>query len=112
MVGAGRAGNPAPVGAIPGTVAAGGTGFPVLGVGGALTTAVGGLGAGGGVTTGGVGLEIGTSAAFSVTRTVSFISGMLEVCLDGKVTRWVSFVGGVGVFSGSLICARVSGSSE
>lgn len=38
----------------------------------------------------------GASAAFNVTRTVSFFSGTLEVCLDGT-GGWLSF---------SVMCAR------
>lgn len=61
-----------------GTVATGG------GVG-ALTVGVGGLGitgADGGATGAGA---TGASLALSVTRTVSFFKGMLEVCLEGVV---------------------------
>lgn len=61
-----------------GTVATGG------GVG-ALTVGVGGFGitgADGGATGAGA---TGASLAFSVTRTVSFFKGMLEVCLEGVV---------------------------
>lgn len=75
IVGAG-AGGALAVGA--GTVATGG------GVG-ALTVGVGGFGitgADGGATGAGA---TGASLAFSVTRTVSFFKGMLEVCLEGVV---------------------------
>ena len=80
MVGAG-AGGALAVGAGKlgaGTVATGG------GVG-ALTVGVGGFGitgADGGATGAGA---TGASLAFSVTRTVSFFKGMLEVCLEGVV---------------------------
>lgn len=70
IVGAG-AGGALAVGA--GTVATGG------GVG-ALTVGVGGFGI-----TGADGGATGASLAFSVTRTVSFFKGMLEVCLEGVV---------------------------
>lgn len=75
IVGAG-AGGALAVGA--GTVATGG------GVG-ALTVGVGGFGitgADGGATGAGA---TGASLALSVTRTVSFFKGMLEVCLEGVV---------------------------
>lgn len=77
-------------------------GLGALGVGGGTGAAegaggVGGLtgGEGGAIGAGegrvAEGTEGGASAAFNVTRTVSFFSGMLEVCLDGVL------------FSGSLM---------
>jgi hypothetical protein len=67
IVGAGATG-------VPPTVAVGG--FGTVGAGGAT---VGALATGGG---GAIG-DAGASAAFRVTRTVSFFSGTFEVCLDG-----------------------------
>jgi len=92
MVGAG-AGGLATVGEPAewaGIVAAGGLG--VVGVGG-TTDADGAEGGTGGLTGGAVGGGVagsvaegtagGASAAFRVTRTVSFFKGTLEVCLEG-----------------------------
>lgn len=95
-VGAEPVGDGAPmVGA--GIVAAGGLGIPTVGVGGLMATG-GATGTVGGVTgaVGGTGVTVaegaaGTSLAFSVTRTVSFFKGMLEVCLDGVF--WSSLMG-------------------
>lgn len=72
MVGAGAAvGAPAArngmVGAGAGTVAVGGTGGRTGGASGTVADGMAG----------------GASAAFNVTRTVSFLRGTLEVCLDG-----------------------------
>lgn len=93
MVGAGF-GTPAAGAVLRGMVAAGaGRGAPptagAVGAGGAVRT----VGAGGAVGVGGrtagavdapaPGEAGGASAAFRVTRTVSFFSGMLEVCFDG-----------------------------
>jgi len=66
-----------------GMVAVGGWG--VVGVGGATGGAGGLTGAVGGGVAGSVaeGTAGGASAALSVTRTVSFFNGTLEVCLDG-----------------------------
>lgn len=80
IVGAGAGGAPVAVGT-------GGRGMPpTVGVGGLGTTGAveGATGTVGGAT----GVidaegEAGTSLAFSVTRTVSFLRGMLEVCFDG-----------------------------
>lgn len=96
MVGAGAAAGAAgftagAVGATEGLGAAAvGVGAVGMGAEGATGAAVGGLGAvgAGGLTAGAVGtLEEGTaggaSAAFKVTRTVSFFSGTLDVCLVG-----------------------------
>ena len=75
---------------------AGGRGGPPVGVGGAPGT--GGL-TGGAIDTVADGTEGGASAAFKVTRTVSFLRGtldvcllrgMLPVCLDGA-GGWLSF---------------------
>lgn len=52
----------------------------MLGAGGAEMLGVGGLGA-----TGAPGAAGGASAAFRVTRTVSFFSGMLEVCFEAGI---------------------------
>ncbi len=65
--GAGGRGGPAAGGAV-------GTGGAVGGVGGRTAGAPG---------TVAVGAAGGASAALSVTRTVSFFNGTLEVCLDG-----------------------------
>ncbi len=79
--GAGARGGPPTVGVgAPPKVAVGGrtTGAAPGAVGvGAATTGAGGPAAG------------GASAAFSVTRTVSFFRGTLDVCLDGA--GWFSF---------------------
>lgn len=81
-------------GAVGGLGAEGGFGTPagVGGLGGPATGADGGLGAVGGLA-GRLadGTAGGASAALSVTLTVSFFNGTLEVCLDG------------GLFSFSLI---------
>lgn len=74
IVGAG-AGGALAVGA--GTVATGGVGALTVGVGGFGITGADGGATGAGAT--------GASLAFSVTRTVSFFKGMLEVCLEGVV---------------------------
>lgn len=81
------------------------SGIVGAGAGAGLVWAVGGFGTeGAGGATGGAGCPapatagggaIGASAAFSVTLTVSFLSGTLDVCLDG-----VGFGSG---FSESLI---------
>jgi hypothetical protein len=71
MVGAGADGR----GGAPPTV-----GAAMLGAGGAEMLGVGGLGA-----TGAPGAAGGASAALRVTRTVSFFSGMLEVCLEAGI---------------------------
>lgn len=65
-----------------GTVGAGadGRGGPLDGVGGAPGT---GGRTGGAICTVAEGTDGGTSDAFRVTRTVSFLSGTLDVCLDG-----------------------------
>lgn len=66
-----------------GAVAAGAGGLGAAG-GGAGVLAAGGCGPGGGVGTAALvadGFAGGASDAFSVTRTVSFLSGMLDVCL-------------------------------
>jgi hypothetical protein len=75
MVGAGAGGL--------GAVGAPEAGAPTVGVGGA-TGGVGGLIVGAGLA-GSVaeGTAGGASAAFRVTRTVSFFNGTLEVCFDG-----------------------------
>jgi hypothetical protein len=84
----GGAADAAGAGARSGTVGAGavlrgmvGAGAMVGGLGGTAAVGVGGAtgGAAGTVALG----ACGASAAFSVTRTVSFFSGTLEVCLDG-----------------------------
>lgn len=103
MVGAGAGALGAPVaglvaeggaGAVGGLGAEGGLGAPAGagGLGGPATGADGGLGAVGGLA-GRLadGTAGGASAALSVTLTVSFFNGTLEVCLDG------------GLFSFSLI---------
>ena len=72
MVGAGEFGRGAP-----GTVAVGGP------------PGMGGL-TGGAIGTVAEGTAGGASAAFKVTRTVSFLRGTLEVCLDGA-GGWFSF---------------------
>ena len=78
MVGAGD------IGAVPacrrGMVGAGGRGAAPVGEGGPLGT--GGL-TGGAIGTVAEGMAGGASAAFKVTRTVSFLRGTLDVCLDG-----------------------------
>lgn len=90
MVGAGAGAFGA--GGAPGAGALAVGGLGVVGVGGAAT--VGGLGGPpgtGGLATGGApeagsvaeGADGGESAAFKVTRTVSFFKGTLEVCLEG-----------------------------
>ncbi len=66
---------------------AGGRGGPPVGVGGAPGT--GGL-TGGAIGTVAEGTAGGASAAFKVTRTVSFFRGTLDVCLDGA-GGWLSF---------------------
>ena len=65
-----------------GTVGAGadGRGSPLVGVGGAPGT---GGRTGGAICTVADGTDGGASAAFKVTRTVSFLRGTLDVCLDG-----------------------------
>lgn len=73
MVGAGEGGRGAP----PGTVAVGGP------------PGIGGL-TGGAIGTVADGTAGGASAAFKVTRTVSFLRGTLDVCLDGA-GGWFSF---------------------
>jgi hypothetical protein len=88
MVGAGDiAGAPA---VRRGTVGAGadGRGGPLVGVGGGPLVGVGGAPGtggrlGGAMCTVAEGTEGGASAAFKVTRTVSFFRGTLDVCLDG-----------------------------
>jgi len=87
--GAGRAvGGPAVLRGIVGAgtgMLAEGAGTVATGGAGALTVGVGGLGiigADGGATGAGA---TGASLAVSVTRTVSFFKGMLEVCLEGVV---------------------------
>ena len=90
MVGAGF-GMPAPGAVLRGIVAAGaGRGAPptvgAVAVGAERTVGAGGAVGEGGRTTGAVpeeGDAGGASAALRVTRTVSFLSGMLEVCFDG-----------------------------
>lgn len=78
-------------------VGAGTGAFGAVGAPDGGTVAVGGLVAAGGATGGVGGLTVGAgllgrdaegtaggaSAAFSVTRTVSFFSGTLEVCFEG-----------------------------
>lgn len=77
-----------------GAVAIGGRVMPTVGVGGLGATggAGGAIGAVGGATgvTAAEG-DAGASLAFNVTRTVSFLRGMLEVCLDGVF--WSSLMG-------------------
>lgn len=77
---------------------AGGRGGPPVGVGGAPPPGTGGL-TGGAIGTVADGTDGGASAAFKVTRTVSFLRGtldvcllrgMLPVCLDGA-GGWLSF---------------------
>lgn len=64
---------------------AGGRGGPPVGDGGAVGT--GGL-TGGAIGTVADGTAGGASAAFKVTRTVSFFKGTLDVCLDGAGGRF------------------------
>lgn len=64
---------------------AGGRGGPPVAVGGAVGT--GGL-TGGAMGTVADGTAGGASAAFKVTRTVSFLRGTLDVCLDGAGGRF------------------------
>jgi len=86
MVGAGAAGPAGPavrsamVGA--GAVGRGGTIGDTVGVGGA-PPGTGGR-TGGAIGTVALGTAGGASAAFKVTRTVSFLRGTLDVCLDGR----------------------------
>lgn len=97
IVGAGVGAEPVAEGAPivgAGTVAAGGLGMPTVGVGG-FTATGGAVGAVGGAM-GAVGVTLadgaaGASLALSVTRTVSFFKGMLEVCFDGVF--WSSLMG-------------------
>jgi hypothetical protein len=72
---------------------AGGRGGPPVGVGGAVGT--GGF-TGGAMGTVADGTAGGASAAFKVIRTVSFLRGTLDVCLDGAG----------GMFSFSLMQSR------
>jgi len=76
MVGAGAGGA---AGAVGGSVAVGGLGTDGAGGGAIGIVGFGAAGAGGAP----VGEAAGASAAFRVTRTVSFFKGTLEVCLDG-----------------------------
>jgi hypothetical protein len=77
--------------------------------------AVGGMLVTGGLTGGAIGMaEDGTaggeSAAFNVTRTVSFLSGTLEVCLDGggvAVAIGVADMGATSVTSEALNVTRM-----
>lgn len=83
--GAGARGGPPTVGA----VGAGG-GPARVAVGGRTTgAAAGDVGVGGATTGAGGPAAGGASAAFRVTRTVSFFRGTLDVCLDGA--GWFSF---------------------
>lgn len=99
MVGAGApGGGPAVLRGIVGAGAVG-RGGPPVGVGGLGALGVGGLGAAtvglGAAGAGGapVGEAAGASAAFRVTRTVSFFSGTLEVCFEGWLS--LSLISGV-----------------
>ncbi|RYD24268.1 MAG: hypothetical protein EOP88_00820 [Verrucomicrobiaceae bacterium] len=89
MVGAGAAavGAPAVRRGMVGAGAGGRGAPPTVGAGGAVGT--GGL-TGGAIGTVAEGTAGGASAALSVTRTVSFLSGTLDVCLDGA-GGWFSF---------------------
>jgi hypothetical protein len=96
MVGAGAGALPVGEGMLgagigaPGTVATGGRAIGAVGIGGFGATG----GAGGAIgATGVTSAEgaAGASLALSVTRTVSFFKGMLEVCLDGVF--WSSLMG-------------------
>lgn len=87
MVGAGAMAVGAPAGRR-GTVGAGARGGPATGAVGAegagVIGAVGtGAFAGGAIGTVADGTDGGASDAFKVTRMVSFLSGTLEVCLEG-----------------------------
>lgn len=83
--GAGARGGPPTVGAV-----GGGGGPPRVAVGGRTTGAAPGEVGVGAATTGAGGPAAGgASAAFKVTRTVSFFRGTLDVCLDGA--GWFSF---------------------
>jgi hypothetical protein len=73
-----------------GIVATGGLAMPTVGVGGLIATG-GATGAEGGAGVTSAAGAAGASLAFSVTRTVSFFNGMLEVCLDGVF--WSSLMG-------------------
>jgi hypothetical protein len=73
----------------------------MVGAGGAeMPDGIGGFGA-----TGAPGAAGGASEALRVTRTVSFFSGMVEVCLDGGIEE-VGLGGGI---SFSLIARRFFG---
>jgi hypothetical protein len=84
------------------------------------------VGAGAGLAVGGLGTEgaggavgepplssseagggaIGASAAFSVTRTVSFLSGTLEVCFEGTLDVCLEGVGGSGLSESLMTMAE------
>jgi hypothetical protein len=70
-------------------VGAGAGGAPTWAVGGRGTAGAGGGVAGAEATAGGGAIgAAGASAAFRVTRTVSFFNGTLDVCLDGVGGRF------------------------